>query len=362
MSTNDKGDTIYISLTDVNGNIILRDVRNDGTLINKVYTGHRYDNVTGLTYAHARYLDTRSHTFTTVDPLYYQLSSAQLYNPQLMNAYSYANNNPVKYNDPTGEIANLAIGLIGAVVGAAIGGGIAAYRGASFSGIAKAAGIGAVVGGVAGLTFGASLAAAGAVGAGAIVANASAGAVSSVAGGMTARALTGQKVFSGGAMFRDAGIGAAAGLAGLAISVGISSINSTITSSLNTYSGVTAVSGAVARGEVSLVGATNQQMTTVGRVMSQQELQSMKQGNIVVGGQNTQTYVTLQGAGQYKAGSGGSTYVEFNVPSANVLSGGKNNEWGIVLGQNPSNYLKMRLKAQGGTYPSTYDNLVEFPN
>ena len=58
--------------------------------------------MTQLTYAHARYLDTRTHTFTTVDPLYYQLSSAQLYNPQLMNAYSYANNNPVSNTDPTG--------------------------------------------------------------------------------------------------------------------------------------------------------------------------------------------------------------------------------------------------------------------
>ncbi len=108
METDTKGDTIYISLTDVNGNIILRDVRNDSTLQNKIYTGHRYDNVTQLTYAHARYLDTRTHTFTTVDPLYYQLSSAQLYNPQLMNAYSYANNNPVVNTDPTGLLPSIS--------------------------------------------------------------------------------------------------------------------------------------------------------------------------------------------------------------------------------------------------------------
>ncbi len=102
LETDTKGDIVYIALTDINGNAILRDERNDSTLQNKLYTGHKYDNVTGLTYAHARYLDTRTHTFTTVDPLYYQLSSAQLYNPQLMNAYSYANNNPVSNTDPTG--------------------------------------------------------------------------------------------------------------------------------------------------------------------------------------------------------------------------------------------------------------------
>ena len=102
LETDTKGDIVYIALTDINGNTILRDERNDSTLQNKLYTGHKYDNVTGLTYAHARYLDTRTHTFTSVDPLYYQLSSAQLYNPQLMNAYSYANNNPVSNTDPTG--------------------------------------------------------------------------------------------------------------------------------------------------------------------------------------------------------------------------------------------------------------------
>ncbi len=108
LETDQKGDIVYIALTDINGNTILRDERSDGTLQNKIYTGHRYDNVTGLTYAHARYLDTRSHTFTTVDPLYYQLSSAQLYNPQLMNAYSYANNNPVSNTDPTGLLPSIS--------------------------------------------------------------------------------------------------------------------------------------------------------------------------------------------------------------------------------------------------------------
>ncbi len=134
LETDQKGDIVYIALTDINGNTILRDERNDSTLQNKIYTGHRYDNVTQLTYAHARYLDTRTHTFTSVDPLYYQLSSAQLYNPQLMNAYSYANNNPVSNTDPTGlwsvsKAFNYVSGKVAAVAGFAAGAVTSAIKG-----------------------------------------------------------------------------------------------------------------------------------------------------------------------------------------------------------------------------------------
>ena len=102
LSTDSKGDIVYLSLTDINGNAILRDQRSDSSLFNKLYTGHHYDQVTDLTYAHARYLDTRSHSFLSVDPMYYELPSSYIYNPQSQNSYSYANNNTVVNTDPTG--------------------------------------------------------------------------------------------------------------------------------------------------------------------------------------------------------------------------------------------------------------------
>ena len=102
LSTDSKGDIVYLSLTDIGGNAILRDQRSDSSLFNKLYTGHHYDQVTNLTYAHARYLDTRSHSFLSVDPMYYELPSSYIYNPQSQNSYSYANNNTVVNTDPTG--------------------------------------------------------------------------------------------------------------------------------------------------------------------------------------------------------------------------------------------------------------------
>ena len=54
LSTDSKGDIVYLSLTDIDGNAILRDQRSDSSLFNKLYTGHHYDQVTDLTYAHAR--------------------------------------------------------------------------------------------------------------------------------------------------------------------------------------------------------------------------------------------------------------------------------------------------------------------
>jgi len=105
LETDDKGDIVEMDVTDSFGNYIYRDQRKDSPYHNKAYTGHEYDDVTGLTYAHARYLDTKAHTFISVDPLLYSLPQAYLLDPQQMNSYAYARNNPIIYTDPTGLAA-----------------------------------------------------------------------------------------------------------------------------------------------------------------------------------------------------------------------------------------------------------------
>jgi len=94
------------------------------------YTGRENDN-NGLYYYRARYYDAFAGRFLSEDPIGFQAG---------INFYAYVNNNPVNFNDPTGNLAFLAlvppilkaIG-IGATVsvgtGAVIRGGIASATG-----------------------------------------------------------------------------------------------------------------------------------------------------------------------------------------------------------------------------------------
>jgi RHS repeat-associated protein len=91
------------------------------------FTGHEYDESTGLTYANARYLDTNIGKFMSQDPAFLLIGSPQfeerynrslrefLFDPQLLNSYSYARNNPLNFVDRDGEnpaLAALIVGLI----------------------------------------------------------------------------------------------------------------------------------------------------------------------------------------------------------------------------------------------------------
>ncbi|MFH0837790.1 MAG: RHS repeat-associated core domain-containing protein, partial [Patescibacteria group bacterium] len=74
------------------------------------FTGKELDSETGLNYYGARYYDPITGRFITMDPLLLNLdkmSQAQrnafLSNPRNLNMYSYVQNNPVNYVDPTGE-------------------------------------------------------------------------------------------------------------------------------------------------------------------------------------------------------------------------------------------------------------------
>jgi len=74
------------------------------------FTGKELDDETGLQYYSARYYDAVIGKFISMDPVVLDAGKASgqsllntLTNPQLLNSYSYAANNPLKYTDSTGE-------------------------------------------------------------------------------------------------------------------------------------------------------------------------------------------------------------------------------------------------------------------
>jgi len=77
---------------------------------------HEKDTDTGLTYMKARYYDPVSHRFMSLDPVAQYNPEVTLNDPQQLNAYAYARNNPMTYVDPDGEFAVLAgIAMAGAI-------------------------------------------------------------------------------------------------------------------------------------------------------------------------------------------------------------------------------------------------------
>lgn len=74
-------------------------------------------------------------------------------------------------------------------------------------------------------------------------------------------------------------------------------------------------------GETKLIN--NVEHIRVGRWMSPRELDLMKKDQRMISGAGGQTFISLNGAGDYKgAASAGSVYVEFNVPIHSLLQGG----------------------------------------
>ena len=150
------------------------------------FTGKEFDSDTGLYYYGARYYNPEIFVFTQADSVL-----PDVYNPQELNRYSYCLNNPLKYEDPDGHVPFLVVtATFGALAGAAISGGIEAYRQIKSTGqisdwksVGKASLIGGVAGGIAGLTLGAgtSLIATGTV----------AASTAAVTGGMTSIVGTG---------------------------------------------------------------------------------------------------------------------------------------------------------------------------
>jgi RHS repeat-associated protein len=65
------------------------------------YIGQYYDEGTSLSYLNARYYSSDRGQFTSQDPVFWS-SKQNLKNPQSLNSYSYANDNPIGLSDPNG--------------------------------------------------------------------------------------------------------------------------------------------------------------------------------------------------------------------------------------------------------------------
>ena len=156
---------------------------------NELYTS----NSLGLYDFSARMYDPTLGRFLSVDPM------AEGY--RHLSPYAYCAGNPAVYVDKDGQVIGRVV--VGAVVGAAINGGIALLSGESGREVLGAAARGAIEGGVAGLTFGMSM---GTTLAGKIAVSAAVGAATS-----TASSTVGQLVESGSVDAREVATDAAVG-------------------------------------------------------------------------------------------------------------------------------------------------------
>ncbi len=68
--------------------------------IRKQFTGYERDGETGLDFAQARYFSSGFGRFSSPDPVYIEMK--RLVDPQQINIYLYARNNPLKFTDVTG--------------------------------------------------------------------------------------------------------------------------------------------------------------------------------------------------------------------------------------------------------------------
>lgn len=78
---------------------------------------------TGLYYLNARYYNPKLRRFISPDNSAYLDTGS----PQGLNLYAYCGNDPVSHSDPSGRFGVLTALIIGAIVGAAVGFGIATY-------------------------------------------------------------------------------------------------------------------------------------------------------------------------------------------------------------------------------------------
>ena len=256
--------------------------------MNKKFTGQYRDTETqssamtsGLDYFGARYFSAAQGRFTTPDwsetpePVPY----ADFGNPQTLNLYTYARNNPLTDTDPDGHCATLCTGAIGFVVGGLAGGAWEAGKQLIQSGkitngkaiLASAAG-GAVSGGLAGLTLGTSLG----MEAGFVATGVVSGGANVVGGGVT-RAINGQKVLDPKAAGADMVAGFAGGV------VGKAAANATVKALVPSASGQAAVNSTFNPSPYDTV-YTSVGNVTVGGVQRVVQSSSNAAGNVVSNG------------------------------------------------------------------------------
>ena len=177
------------------------------------FTGHELDSETGLYYCGATYYDASQGRFLTPDTIVQSPGD-----PQTLNRYAYARNNPLAFVDPTGHgfldfFEDFIAGFIGAAVTALTGGAgspvacmlggmvagasDAAMHGASLVGIVQSGFLGGVMGGIGGGLYTAGVPWPVMAGAGAAIAGGTGGVrglehlAAGVAGGLVGGALGG---------------------------------------------------------------------------------------------------------------------------------------------------------------------------
>ena len=105
------------------------------------FTGHELDPETGLYYCGARYYDAPQGRFISPDTIVQSPGD-----PQTLNRYAYARNNPLLYTDPSGHAFGIDDLIIGIIIGAALGATISAITGANIA-------LGALTGAISGAAF-----------------------------------------------------------------------------------------------------------------------------------------------------------------------------------------------------------------
>lgn len=86
------------------------EVKSGGTKSKFGYTGQEKDQETGLNYYDSRYYDPHLQRFVQPDTML-----PDVYDPQQLNRYSYAVNNPLKYTDPSGHCVWIFTPFCGAI-------------------------------------------------------------------------------------------------------------------------------------------------------------------------------------------------------------------------------------------------------
>jgi RHS repeat-associated protein len=117
----------------------------DASTVHYKFTGQEWDAETSLYNYGARLYDPALGRFMSADAV---IPSG---NPQSLNRYAYALDNPLKFTDPSGRIVVLDDVLIGAVVGAVVGGTMASLTGRD---VLKGAAMGAISGAFLGFASG----------------------------------------------------------------------------------------------------------------------------------------------------------------------------------------------------------------
>ena len=74
------------------------------------FIGEEYDAITDLNYLNARYYNAKTGRFVSQDPMFWSLPNELLADPQQLNSYSYARNNPIVGSDPSGLLTVIVPG------------------------------------------------------------------------------------------------------------------------------------------------------------------------------------------------------------------------------------------------------------